>query len=278
MYDLKGKVALITGAGGGRGMGRAIALRLAEEGADIVANDVAADPYRDRPSAWGGLTDLVKEIEAMDRRAVPAVADITDSDQVDRMVRMAVERLGHIDILVNNAASRHGRDTVPVVELDEDVWDEAQRVNVKGTFLCSRAVGREMVRQGNGGKIINIASIAGKHGVAGRAAYCTSKFAVIGLTQCMALEMAPYRVNVNAICPGVVDTQRIDLLAGALAGEGQTEQEYRDELMRQVASETPLGRVAHPSDIARMAAFLASSEADYLTGLSVTVSGGSVMD
>ena len=278
MYDLKGKVALITGAGGGRGMGRAIALRLAEEGADIVANDIAADPYRDRPSAWGGLPDLVKEIEAMDRRVMPAVADITDGDQVARMVRAAVERMGRIDILVNNAASRHGRDAVPVVDLDEDVWDEAQRVNVGGTFLCSRAVGREMIRQGSGGKIINIASIAGKHGVAGRAAYCTSKFAVIGLTQCMALEMAPYGVNVNAICPGVVDTQRIDLLAGALAGEGQTEQEYRNEFMREVASETPLGRVAYPSDIARMAAFLASSEADYLTGLSVTVSGGSVMD
>ena len=202
-------------------MGRAIALRLAEEGADIVANDVAMDPYRDRPSAWGGLADLVKEIEAMGRRVVPAVADITDSGQVDGMVRMAVESLGRVDILVNNAASRHGRDTVPVVELDEDVWDEAQAVNVKGTFLCSRAVGREMVRQGRGGRIINIASIAGKHGVAGRAAYCTSKFAVIGLTQCMALEMAPHGVNVNAICPGVVDTQRIDLLAGALAGEGR---------------------------------------------------------
>ena len=278
MYDLTGKVALVTGAGGGRGMGRAIALRLAAEGADIVANDIATDPYWDRPSAWGGLPDLVKEIEALGRKALPSVADITDSEQVADMVRTAVDRLGSIDILVNNAASRHGRDAVPVVDLDEDVWDEAQRVNVKGTFMCSRAVGREMIRQGSGGKIINIASIAGKHGVAGRAAYCTSKFAIIGLTQCMALEMAPHKVNVNAICPGVVDTQRIDLLAGALAAEGQSEQEYRDEFMREVASETPLGRVAYPSDIARMAAFLASSEADYLTGLSVTVSGGSVMD
>ena len=278
MYDLKGKVALITGAGGGRGMGRAIAMRLAEEGADVVVNDIATDPYWDRPSGWSGLPDLVKGIEAMGRSAAPAIADITDSDQVADMVRTAVDRLGHIDILVNNAASRHGRDAVPVVDLDEDVWDEAQRVNVKGAFLCSRAVGREMIRQGNGGKIINIASIAGKHGVAGRAAYCTSKFAVIGLTQCMALEMAAHKVNVNAICPGVVDTQRIDLLAGALAGEGQTEQEYRADFMREVASETPLGRVAYPSDIARMAAFLASSEADYLTGLSITVSGGNVLD
>ena len=206
------------------------------------------------------------------------VADITDSAQVDNMVRQALGQFGRIDILVNNAGSRPGRDRVPVIELEEDAWDLVQRVNVKGTFLCSRAVARQMISRGQGGKIIIISSSAGKRGSARFAAYCASKFALIGFTQSLALELAPYRINVNAICPGLVDTERVSYIAEALAPEGESPEEYRAQMVRERALENPLGRLAQGSDVARMAAFLASSESDYLTGLSMRVSGGSVMD
>ncbi len=278
MYDLNGKVALVTGAGGERGIGRAIATRLAQEGADVVVNDVALDPYADRPSGWAGLPDVVREIEGLGKRAKAAVADITDSAQVDDMVGRVLQEFGHIDILVNNAGSRPGPDRVPVVELEEEAWDLVQRVNVKGTFLCSRAVAREMIRRGQGGKIIVISSSAGKRGTARFAAYCASKFALIGFTQSLALELAPSRINVNAICPGLVDTERTDYIAAALTVAGESAEEFRAQMVMERSVANPLGRVAQGDDIARMAAFLASSESDYLTGLSVSVSGGSVMD
>ena len=278
MYDINGKVALVTGAGGERGIGRAIAIRLAEEGADVVVNDVAQNPYADRQSGWGGVPDVVREIESLGRQAIGITTDVTDSYQVADMVRRAMDRFGHIDILVNNAGSRPGRDRVPVVDLEEDDWDLVQRVNVKGTFLCSRAAAREMIHQERGGKIIVISSSAGKRGRARFAAYCASKFALIGFTQSLALELAPHRINVNAICPGWVDTERQDYISAALASEGESAEEFRAQRVRESALATPLGRVADASDIARMAAFLASAESDYLTGLSVSVSGGTVMD
>ena len=152
MYDLGGKVALVTGAGGERGIGRSIANRLAQEGADIIVNDVAQNPYGQGPSGWEGLPDVVREIEALGRQAMGIQADVSDSAQVDNMVREGIGRFGHIDILVNNAGSRPGRDRVPVYELEEQEWDLVQRVNVKGTFLCSRAVSREVIRRGPGGQ------------------------------------------------------------------------------------------------------------------------------
>ena len=278
MYDLHGKVALVTGAGGERGFGRTIAVRLAREGADIVVNDVAQTPYPDPSSTWDGLRDVVRDVEAEGRRSIGIVADVSDSAQVDKMVRQALDGFGHIDILVNNAASRHGRDVVPVVELDERVWDETMRVNLKGTFLASRAVAREMIRRGQGGKIIVMSSMVGKRGQARRAAYCASKFALVGFTQSLALELAPYRINVNALCPGMADTERIDFMAAALAPPGETAEEHRAKIIRDRAQGIPLGRVAESSDIARVVAFLASPESDYLTGLSVSVAGGAMMD
>ena len=277
MYNLSGKVALVTGAGGEGGIGRAIATRLATEGADVVVNDIAAQPYADRLTGWDGLPAVVQEIEAMGREAMGIVADVSDAHQVKDMVDQALERFGHIDILVSNAGTAAGRDRVPVVELDEADWDRVQRVNVKGTFLCCQAVARAMIDRGKGGKIINISSNSGKQGVARFAAYCASKFAVIGFTQALAHELGSYHINVNAICPGLVETERIDDIAEALKPEIASTEEYRAQMIEQVVSRTPLGRTGQPSDIARMAAYLASSESDYLTGLSITVSGGVVM-
>lgn len=278
MYNLDGKVALVTGAGGRNGIGRAIATRLAKEGADVAVNDIAEHPYATDQGDWQGLPDLVREIEAMGQRAISVVADVGDAEQVRQMVDQTVAHFGKIDILVNNAGTIAGKDRLPVVDLAEEDWDRVQRVNVKGVFLCSQAVARHLIAQGTGGKIINMSSVTGKRGSARFAAYSASKFAVIGFTQCLAQELAPYQVNVNAICPGLVDTERMGHLASVLMPDTLSADEQLTEYTRRSEAAVPIGRLAEGTDIAKMAAFLASDEAAYLTGVSITVSGGTVMD
>ena len=278
MYNLNGKVALVTGAGGKNGIGRAIATRLAKEGADVVVNDITEHPYAADQTDWQGLPDVVREIEAMGQRAISIVADVADAAQVKEMVDQTVTHFGKIDILVNNAGTIAGKDRVPVVDLAEEDWDRVQRVNVKGVFLCSQAVARHLIAQGTGGKIINMSSVTGKRGSARFAAYSTSKFAVIGFTQSLACELAPYQINVNAICPGLVDTERFGHLASVLMPEDLSADEQLSEYARRSEAAVPIGRLAEGADVAKMAAFLASDEAAYLSGVSITVSGGTVMD
>ncbi|MFN0076818.1 MAG: SDR family NAD(P)-dependent oxidoreductase [Prosthecobacter sp.] len=278
MYNLKGKVALVTGAGGERGIGRAIALRLAQEGADVAVNDIHAALAPG--SSWGGMAQVVGEIEALGRRSVGIVADIGDATQVQAMIDQVIATFGRIDILINNAAARAGRDRVPVVELDEADWDRVQRINAKGTFLCSQAAARAMLADptsARGGRIINIASTAGKNGSARYAAYCASKFAVVGFTQSLAQELAPHGINVNAVCPSLVVTERIDDIATALAPSNLTPEDQRAALITRASGLSPLGRMAEVNDVSALAAFLASSESDYLTGLAISVAGGGQM-
>ncbi len=277
MYNLNGKVALVTGAGGKNGIGRAIATRLAKEGADIAVNDLTEHPYAADDTEWRGLPDVVSEIESMGRKVISVVADVSDAQQVSEMVNRTVTHFGKIDILVNNAGTKAGKDRVPVVDLAEEDWDRVQNVNVKGVFLCCQAVVRHLIQQGTGGKIINLSSITGKQGSASYAAYCASKFAVIGFTQSLAYELAPYHVNVNAICPSLVDTERVGHLAAAMMPDDLSAEEQRAEFARRSESVVPLGRLAKGADVANMAAFLASEESSYMTGLSITVSGGLVM-
>jgi NAD(P)-dependent dehydrogenase (short-subunit alcohol dehydrogenase family) len=278
MYNLQGKIALVTGAGGERGIGRAIALRLAQEGADVALNDIHATSAPG--SNWGGMAQVVDEIKALGRRSAGIAADIGDAAQVQAMIDRVVATFGRIDILVNNAGARAGRDRVPVVELDEADWDRVQRINSKGTFLCSRAAARAMLagpHSPRGGRIINIASTAGKNGSARYAAYCASKFAVVGFTQSLAQELAPHGINVNAICPSLIVTERIDDIASALAPSNVSAEEQRAALMARAAALSPIGRMAEIGDVAALAAFLASSESNYLTGLAISVAGGSQM-
>ena len=278
MYNLTGKVALVTGAGGKYGIGRAIATRLAKEGADVAVNDMTEHPYATDQPDWHGLPDVVREIEGMGQRAISVVADVTDAEQVKGMVDQTVAHFGKIDILVNNAGTIAGKDRVPVVDLAEEDWDRVQRVNVKGVFLCSQAVARHLIAQGTGGKIINMSSVTGKRGSARFAAYSASKFAVIGFTQSLASELAPYQVNVNAICPGLVDTERFGHLASVLMPQNLSADEQLSEYTRRSKAAVPIGRLAEGADVAKMAAFLASDEAAYLSGVSITVAGGTVMD
>ena len=283
MYNLNGKVALVTGAGGEHGIGRAIATRLAKEGADVIVNDVVSDPYAYDSNDWEGVPSVVREIEGFGQQAIAILTDVSNTDQVEALVNEGVERFGHIDIFVNNAGSRPGPDRVPVVELEEEAWDTVHKINLKGTFLCCRAVARHMINRGEGGKIITVSSMLGKQGSARCAAYAASKFGVIGFTQALAQELAPYHINMNAICPGIVDTERVSYIAAALSSEDITGEEWRTsgrhaEAMRQRNSDVPLGRVGAGEDVAKTAAFLASSESNYLTGLAINVAGGLVMN
>ena len=276
MYDLNGKVALITGAGGEKGIGRAIAMRLAKEGADLAVNDITANPKKS--ATWDGLHSLVKDIRGLGRNAKAFEADISNSHQVDQLIKDIIQEFGHIDILVNNAGSAAGPDRVPIIELDEETWDKVQSINIKGTFLCCRAVAKELVKQGNGGKIINMSSTQGLKGSPRFGAYSASKFAVRGLTQVLANELGEYGIQGNAICPGRGITERYYDIAEAFAPEGVKTEEHLDKIECKNISETPLGRVATTDDVAKIAAFLASSEADFHTGMSILVDGGKNMN
>jgi NAD(P)-dependent dehydrogenase (short-subunit alcohol dehydrogenase family) len=217
---------------------------------------------------------VVGEIEALGRRSLGLFSDVSDASQVEEMVQRTLARFGTIDILVCNAGSQPGADRRLLVDLQEDAFDLVQRVNVKGTFLCCREVCRHMIERGGPGKVIIMSSRAGKQGTARYAAYCASKFALIGITEALALEMAPYKVNVNAICPGLVDTERVYYMADALRPEDVSAEDYRRVMLDDRARVVPLGRPAVATDIANTAAFLASDQSDYLTGLSISVSGG----
>ena len=273
MYNLSGKVALVTGAAGAAGLGRAIALRLAQEGADLVVNDLnEAVGFR------AGLPDVVGEIEALGQRALAVYADVASADEVEHMVGQALDHFGRIDILVNNAGAKAGRDRVPVVDLEEEAFDHVLRVNLKGTFLCCRAVARHMLHRGGGGTIINISSTSGKYGVARFAAYCASKFAVRGFTQALARELGPDGITVYAICPGLLESERLDDMAAVLAPAGVDPADHRQQMIATSINSAPLGRMTEQDDIAKVAAFLASDHSDFMTGASLIVDGGIHME
>jgi 3-oxoacyl-[acyl-carrier protein] reductase/meso-butanediol dehydrogenase/(S,S)-butanediol dehydrogenase/diacetyl reductase len=281
MGQLDGKAALITGAGGMKGIGRACALKLASQGADIVLTDVRREP-KDLPpqelkAGWRSIDSVAEEIETLGRRCLRIWCDLTASGEIEDMARRAAEHYGRIDILVNNARAIIGRDRVPVTELSEEVWQHFLRVNTTAMFLTTKFVGRIMVAKGNGGRIINMASDAAKRGRAGMAAYNASKFAVIGLTQSSALDLAPHRITVNAVCPGSVNTDRMNYWeADQARAKGLSLEEFRAGIVAQAAKSVPLGRIAEPEDVAKLVAFLASDEAAFITGQAYNVNGGTL--
>ena len=275
MYHLDGKVAIVTGAGGKQGIGRSIAVRLAREGASVAVCDLNDVGTPD----WGGLSAVVDEIKSEGSRSVGLIGSVSSSKDVASLVGGTISEFGKIDILVNNAGAPAGSDRVAVVDLEEDVWDQVLSVNLKGTFLMSQAVSRHMIQRGGSGKIINMSSVSGKKGAARFAAYCSSKFGVIGFTQSLALEMAEHDVTVNAICPSLIETERVYGMASALKPDPEiSTEEWRAVMVERAGATNPLGRIGQAKDVADVAAFLASSQADYLTGLAINVAGGSHMD
>ncbi|MBI2909797.1 MAG: SDR family oxidoreductase [Chloroflexi bacterium] len=279
--EFENKVVIVTGSGGMRGTGRGIALGFAREGADVVLVDIRRPPDQLPPDEiaadWKGIESVAREIQALGRRALPVYCDVSNRTQVEGMVSEAVARLGGVDILVNNARAIIGPSDL-VVNMKDDEWDRTMGVNARGTFLCCQAVARHFVACGKKGKIINISSSAGKRGSVGGGAYSASKFAVIGFTQCLALEMAPYGINVNAVCPGTIDSGRFSLREKMAAErEGVSYEEFERRRIERRSKDSPLGRASTPDDIAAMVAFLASEKARQITGQSFNVNGGEIM-
>jgi 3-oxoacyl-[acyl-carrier protein] reductase/meso-butanediol dehydrogenase/(S,S)-butanediol dehydrogenase/diacetyl reductase len=279
MPGLDGKIALVTGAGGMRGVGRATVMKLAGQGADIALTDVhreAVDlPPAEVRNEWGGIDTVSSEVQALGRRTLPIYCDLSDPAQIERMVNQTIDQFGRIDILVNNARAIIGKDKVPVTELDKEVWDHFLSINTTAVFLCTKFVARHMIDAGNGGRIINIASNAGKQASANGAAYSASKFAVVGLTQASAMDLAPYNITVNAVCPGPINTDRMSYWERDQAKErGITQEEFRGQIVENSSQNTPLGRIAEAQDVANMVAFLAGEDSSFITGQAYNVNGG----
>jgi 3-oxoacyl-[acyl-carrier protein] reductase len=245
--ELKDKVALVTG--GAQGIGKAVALLLAKNGADIVVSDVNLQKAE----------ETAGEIQSLGRKAMAVKADVSSSEDVERMVQAIMERLGRIDILINNAGI--ARDKL-ILRMTEEDWDAVLNVNLKGTFHCTRVVIRHMSKQ-RYGKIVNIASVVGEMGNAGQANYAASKAGVIGFTKTVAREFAQRGINVNAIAPGYIATPMTDALP----------EKAKEELQRMI----PMERLGKPEDVAEAVLFLVSEASSYITGQVINVNGGIYM-
>ena len=278
MSEFAGRVVMITGCARARGIGRAIAVAFARAGADVVVTDVATGGTRNENEegleeirlGWSGLDSLAGEIKSLGRRVLTLVGDVSRAADAERFVADALAQFGRIDVLVNNAAAPHGADRRLLWEMPEEAWDLVIDVNLKGTFLMSRAVIPHMLKRGSG-RIISMASVSGKRGTARRGAYTASKFGVIGLTQVMAQELGAHGITVNAICPGSVDTSRRESTSRRERALAERDPNAP------VLSLPPTGRVARPDDIARLALFFASEASDHITGQAWNVDGGAVM-
>jgi 3-oxoacyl-[acyl-carrier protein] reductase len=246
---LRNKVALVTGSR--RGIGRAIAMALADAGADVIVCDIVLDD--------GKLNEAVEAIRALGRRSAAFKVDISDKAQVESMVEQSARMVGRIDILVNCAGVWIPGETL--LDCSDEDWDRVIDTNLRGTYFCCRSVGRIMVKQREG-NIVNLSSQVGLNPGAGAGAYSISKAGIIMLTRQLALELAPYNIRVNALAPGIVKTDfNADLWKNA-------------DIANQMVHGIPIGRMAEPDDVARPAVFLASDDSRYITGAVINVDGG----
>ena len=251
---LSDKVAIVTGAS--RGLGRAISLALAQEGADLVLADKDS------------TDQTAKLVQDIGRKALSVRLDIRNATDVDNMVSRALKEYGRIDILINNAGVFIGAN---VVDMTEQEWDLVLDVNAKGCFLCCKAVAREMIRQRIPGKIVNISSNAGLVAYAGYSAYCASKLGIVSFTQSLAKELAPHNIHVNAICPGDIET---DMLIDEIEEVAKTRSTSVELVKKEKMQSIPIGRFAKPNEVASLVVFLVSEESNYVTGAFVKITGG----
>jgi 3-oxoacyl-[acyl-carrier protein] reductase len=246
--SLEGKAALVTGAS--RGIGREIALELARQGANVAVNFSGSEAK---------ANEVVDEIKALGRDAVAIKCDVSNTQEVTEMVKVSIDRFGKLDILINNAGIT--RDNL-LMRMKEEEWDDVINTNLKGVFLCTKAVTRQMMKQ-RVGRIINIASVVGVSGNPGQANYVAAKAGVIGLTKTTAKELASRNITVNAVAPGFITTDMTDKLS----------EEVKAEMLKQI----PLARLGEAKDIAKITAFIASDDSSYITGQTFHVNGGMVM-
>jgi 3-oxoacyl-[acyl-carrier protein] reductase len=290
VYDFNGKVALVTGTSRRRGIGCAIALRLARDGANVVVNDRPIDRSTLAPwesdDGWRGLPSVVEAIEELGVRGMAVEADVSDPAQVDDMVARTVAEFGRLDFLVNNhkffdANADHALSRRAIVDLPDELFDSYIAVNLKGTFLTCRTAARQMIAQGQGGRIVNIDSLAGKRPRAGMGAYSATKAGILRLTEVLALELGRHDINVNAICPGATATWGT---SGKSLSEAMQRGLTEDEAVAEVyirSGQFPqtgaLGRPGRPEDQANAVAFLCSSESSFITGQAINVCGGQLL-
>lgn len=243
---LKNKIAIVTGSR--RGIGRSITLELAKEGAKVVVSDIDLKECQ----------NVCDEIKKIGSDAIAVKCDVSKKRDVDAMVKKTIQKFKRIDILVNNAGVVLMK---PFVQMTEKDWDFVLDINLKGVFLCTNAVAKQMVKQ-KGGKIISIASIAGEVGFMNTSAYCASKAGIINLTRELAMELSPHNINVNVVAPGVIATK-------------MTEDMLKDKKTKEVLlANTPLGRMGNPEEIGKAAIFLASNDSNFITGHTLVVDGG----
>jgi len=249
MLELKDKVAIITGAR--RGMGKSHALKLAKVGAKVVVSDISQEECQ----------LVVDEIKKEKGEAIAVKCDATKKEEVDNMIKAAVDKWGKVDILVNNAGICQFK---PFLELTEEEWDRTLNINLKGYFLCAQAAAKEMAKQ-KSGVIINIASVAmGQQGIGfpNIVHYCASKGGIVGMTEALAVELAPYNIRVNAISPGMIETPMIDPV------------KQDPKAMEGLLARVPLHRVGRPEEVSNLVLFLASDASSYMTGSTVVIDGG----
>jgi len=257
---LEGKTCVVTGAA--HGIGQAAAMRLAQEGANVVMGDI------DLEAAKSAAADIA----AQDGRAMAHWVDVAERDSVRALIAAAVGEYGGLDVMFNNAGVAQA---VPLIDTTEEQWDRLMRINGLGVLIGTQEAARQFLAQKTSGKIINTASVAGKQGFALVGAYSASKFAVVGLTQAAARELAPYHITVNGFCPGIVATELWRKLDEQIMGTGRTSK--AGEAMAQFAEGILLGRVSTPEDCAGIAAYLASPDSDYMTGQCIQVDGGMIL-
>ena len=267
MTELKGKVAIVTGAGRLRGIGRAAAVALAKLGADVVITGTGRNPSTypedEKSVGWKDIESVADMVRAEGRRALPVVVDVTRKSDVQKMVDKTLDEFGRMDILINNAAFARGADRVPILDLSEELFQKVMDIKVTGTFLVSKAVVGHMIGLGEGGKIVNISSVAGKRGSSNTLAYNGANFAIVGMTQSMAQELGSHKINVNCVCPGAVETARMDVI--------------RDNLPSMAAS-TPIGRNGTDKEIGDFCAYLCTEAASWIHGQSINLNGGTMME
>jgi NAD(P)-dependent dehydrogenase (short-subunit alcohol dehydrogenase family) len=279
MRGLRDQVVFITGAARHRGIGRAIALRLAEEGCDVVVagqrRDPATFPEHERAIGWKGADSIADEVRALGRRAVAVTGDVTKAAEVEEMVATAKDAMGRITLLVNNAAIPSGSGNTPILGMDDEEWYRTVDVNLNGLYLVSKHVGAVIRDGGEGGSVVNISATGGRQGAPYHGAYCATKWAVIGLTQQLALEWARYKVRVNCVCPGSTTT---DMMDGTIARRAEQGHIDYDEALSRLVKAIPMRRQGQQEEQAAAVAYLLSDDASYITGQALNVDGGLRMD
>lgn len=261
-----GKVAVVTGAGRMRSIGRPIALALAKAGCDVVLTGTGRAPEHypedERAVNWRDIESVAEEIRQLGRRALPVVSDVSDPEAVEGLLAHVLDVFGRVDFLINNAGATRGGDRVPATEMSIETWQRVINTNLNGTFYMSRAFAQRMGEQGEGGAIINISSLAAQLLAPDTSAYATSKVAINGLTTILARELGPKKIRVNVVAPGIVETSRLDDVP-----RGQV----WDDM---VAAYIALGRAGTGEDIAHLVTFLCSEQGEWISGQTINADGG----